>query len=345
MASLTEFDFIDRFLKQQAAQGQPLLAHPASLGIGDDAALIPPLAAGEQLAVTSDMLVEGRHYWPHVDPAALGHKVLAVNLSDLAAMGAQPLAFTLSAGLSRIDDAWLTAFLQGLFALARQHQCALVGGDTVGIPSGAPAVFSVTAWGSVPVGQALRRSGLQGGDDVWVSGHLGDPAYAVSERRCDLKLDRPEPRLQLGVALRGVAHAAIDVSDGLHADLGHMLRASCTASGQSLCAEMDSSTLPLGPVLQKAVADQRLTAKEALLFAGNGGDDYELCFGAAAHHRETIEKLAHDLGCELTRIGKITEATQAATCAQVVWRDRKGEVDTAWSARLERRSYDHFKGS
>ena len=221
---LGEFDFIEQCLIAQAANGQSFYQHAEALGIGDDCAVLPPLPADEQMVVSTDMLVEGRHYVPDVDPRALGHKVLAVNLSDLAAMGAQPIAFTLAAALRGLNAEWLNEFLAGVLDLARETQCALIGGDTTGVPNGGPEVFSVTVMGRVPRGGALRRSGVRDGDDLWVSGALGDPAYAVSERHQDEKLLRPNPRLSLGLGLRSLAHAAIDVSDGLHSEANNNRR-------------------------------------------------------------------------------------------------------------------------
>lgn len=298
MAKLGEFEFIDQFLKTRAGQGQHLFDDPSALGIGDDAALIPPLLQGEQLAVTTDMLVEGRHYYPEVDPQSLGHKVLAVNLSDLAAMGATPVAFTLAAALRSIDQPWLEQFLDGLFTLAQRFQCPLIGGDTVGLPHTAPQSFSVTAMGRVPVGMALRRDGLQAGDDLWVSGNLGDSAYAVQKRSSSDKLNWPQPRIALGLALRGIASAAIDISDGLRPELGHLL-------AKGLSAEIFWDLLPLGQGLQQAIAQGEIRPDDARLFAATGGDEYELLFGAPQASRLEIAQIAARLELPLTRIGLV----------------------------------------
>lgn len=345
MAELTEFQFIDRLLQQQAQQDQPFFAQPHSLGIGDDAAVLPPHPAGEQLVVSTDMLVEGQHYWPTVDPTALGHKVLAVNLSDLAAMGAKPLAFTLSAGLAQIDTTWLQAFLKGLFGLSRRYGCALVGGDTVRVPAGSPQVFSVCIWGSVPIGQALLRGGLQPGDDLWVSGHLGDPAYAVSQHRSDLKLDWPEPRVELGQALMGVAHAAIDISDGLAAEVAHLVKASVQASSISLTATLNWQAIPLGPSLHQAIAAGHLSDQAARIYAANGGDDYELCFSAPQAKRAEIESIAQRLSCPVTRVGQVSGAHPATTAHSVCWRDHHGPLAPDLVQQISSRGYDHFKAS
>src|SRR5690349_13537469 len=220
-----EFELIARYFDR------PVRRSP--LGIGDDCALLQP-GPGLQLAVSTDLLVEGRHFLSTVDPRRLGHKALAVNLSDLAACGAQPLAFTLAIALPQVDEAWLAAFAQGLFALADAHQCELVGGDT----TRGPLAIDITVFGEVPAGQALLRSGAQAGDDLWVSGTLGDARLALEAFRgtvslpqdvfeaARLRLEQPQPRVALGLALRGLASAAIDVSDGLLGDLGHVLERS-----------------------------------------------------------------------------------------------------------------------
>ena len=226
---MNEFDLIARYFTRPARR--------AALGVGDDCALLQP-APGMQLAISSDMLVEGRHFFADVDPAALGHKALAVNLSDLAACGATPLAFTLALALPRVDEVWLQGFSQGLFALADAHGCELVGGDT----TQGPLNICITVFGEVPVvnskSQALLRSGAGAGDDVYVSGTLGDARLALDALRgrltlpaellaqARLRLERPTPRVALGQALRGVASAALDLSDGLLGDLRHILKAS-----------------------------------------------------------------------------------------------------------------------
>ncbi|HMT63737.1 MAG TPA: thiamine-phosphate kinase, partial [Ottowia sp.] len=257
-----EFELIDRHFKRKPAiariQTAPTatnsIANPVVLGIGDDCALLQP-APGMQLAVSTDMLVQGRHFFADVDPAALGHKALAVNLSDLAACGAEPLACTLALALPperARDDAWLAALAGGLFALADAHACSLVGGDT----TAGPLNLCVTVFGQVPAGQALRRDGARVGDDVWVSGTLGDARLALGALRGEWtlpperlaaarqRLERPSPRLALGMALRGSATSAADLSDGLAGDLGHILRAS--AVGARLTAEETTKIVAAG---------------------------------------------------------------------------------------------------
>lgn len=342
MASLGEFDFIGQFLKSQAAQGQPFFDSPLALGIGDDAALIPPLPAGEQLVVATDMLVEGRHYRPDVDPASLGHKVLAVNLSDLAAMGARPVAFTLAAALRSIDQQWLNLFLAGLFDLARSSQCPLIGGDTVGVSSDAPQSFSVTVIGAVPQGQALLRSGAKLGDTLWVSGSLGDAAYAVSRWVADPKLDWPSPRLALGQRLQGLASAAIDISDGLSAEIRHLLEESGSHGPVRLSAVIDWQALPLGPSLRLALQSQSISEDRARVFAATGGDEYELLFAAPASAHDEIAAIGASMGLPLTQIGRLVE-TSASSCG-ISWRDHRGQpIPSELAAECGRGGFDHFK--
>ena len=331
---LGEFDFIEQCLIAQAANGQSFYQHAEALGIGDDCAVLPPLPADEQMVVSTDMLVEGRHYVPDVDPRALGHKVLAVNLSDLAAMGAQPIAFTLAAALRGLNAEWLNEFLAGVLDLARETQCALIGGDTTGVPNGGPEVFSVTVMGRVPRGGALRRSGVRDGDDLWVSGALGDPAYAVSERHQDEKLLRPNPRLSLGLGLRSLAHAAIDVSDGLHSEVMHLLRAS-----GGLGARLNLDALPLGPVLRRSVNEGRLIVQQAHRYAMTGGDEYELVFSAGPAQRDAIERLGRELQLPLTRIGAASFAPQA----QIQWHHAQGQpVSPELQQQVQQGGFRHF---
>ncbi|HEY0822574.1 MAG TPA: thiamine-phosphate kinase [Ramlibacter sp.] len=291
-----EFDLIARYFTRPARRNP--------LGVGDDCALLRP-APGMQLAVSTDMLVEGRHFLSTVDPRSLGHKALAVNLSDLAACGAQPLAFTLSLALPQVDEAWLAGFADGLFALADAHDCELVGGDT----TRGPLTINITVFGEVPAGQALLRSGARAGDDIWVSGTLGDARLALEAFRGTVSLpehvfaaarermDRPQPRVALGLALRGIANAAIDVSDGLLGDLGHVLQQSRAGATIHLgCAQHLLAAARAGFQLDPA----RL---EELVFAG--GDDYELAFTATARHRAAVESAAARAQVPLTRIGHV----------------------------------------
>ena len=272
----------------------------AALGVGDDCALLR-LTPGMQLAVSSDMLVEGRHFLPTVAPARLGHKALAVNLSDLAACGAEPLAFTLALALPRADEAFLAPLAQGLLALADEHGIELVGGDT----TAGPLNLCVTVMGQVPPGQALLRSGAQAGDDLWVSGVLGDARLALEVFRGQVALpgeqfetvrramELPQPRVALGLALRGVASSAIDLSDGLVGDLGHILQ----RSGVAAVVQLDD--LPRSAVL--AGLPQAL--QQLCLLAG--GDDYELLFTAPPAQRSDVIAAGRHAGVALTRCGRI----------------------------------------
>ncbi len=269
----------------------------ALLGGGDDCALLPPTALAT--AVSTDTLVSGVHFFPDVMPASLGHKVLAVNLSDLAAMGATPRAFTLALTLPRIDEPWLEAFASGLYALADEYDIELVGGDT----TRGPLSITVTVMGEVDASLALRRDGAKPGDDMWVSGTLGGAALALEAIRAnqtDLlskvidRLERPIPRIALGQALKGVATAAIDISDGLIADLGHI------AERSSLGASVYWREVPI----HAALARQETSVQQRC--ALSGGDDYELCFTASPQSREVISNISTSIGISLARVGAMT---------------------------------------
>ncbi|GAA4412873.1 thiamine-phosphate kinase [Quisquiliibacterium transsilvanicum] len=282
-----EFELISRFFDRGPARR-------SELGVGDDCAILRAQAPGTTLAVATDMLVAGRHFLASADPASVGHKALAVNLSDLAAMGARPLAFTLALALPDADERWLEGFSAGMFALADQHDCELIGGDT----TRGPLNVCITVLGELPVGAALRRDRAEPGDDLWVSGELGGAALAVRLGEAALpaeraRLDRPQPRVALGLALRHLARAAIDVSDGLVGDLGHVCERSRVG------AEVQWPAVPLAPGLAQSAAQDR----PALALAG--GDDYELLFSAAPENRSSIEALAGPLGLRLSRIGRI----------------------------------------
>jgi thiamine-monophosphate kinase len=288
-----EFDLIARYFTRPAKR--------SPLGVGDDCALLAP-AAGMQLAVSSDMLVEGRHFLPAVDAQRLGHTALAVNLSDLAACGAKPLAFTLALALPAVDEGWLADFSRGLFALADRHGCELVGGDT----TRGPLNICITVFGEVPAGGALLRSGTKAGDDIWVSGTLGCARLALEAflgarslpddlfERARARLELPTPRVALGQALRGIASAAIDVSDGLAGDLGHILKAS--GVGATLDADAAAGLVGIGTAFD-------LGTRRACALAG--GDDYELCFTAPPSMRKAAEQAARTSNTPITRIGCI----------------------------------------
>ncbi len=289
---LGEFDLIAKFFTREVAR--------AALGVGDDCALLA-LGPGLQLAVSTDMLVEGRHFLPTVPADRLGHKALAVNLSDLAACGARPLAFTLALALPRVDEAFLGGFARGLLDLADAHGCELIGGDT----TQGPLNVCISVFGEVPVGQALLRSGARAGDDLWASGRLGDARLALEVFRGSVSLgasgfdevrramETPQPRVALGQSLRGIATAAIDVSDGLLGDLRHLLR----RSGVGAVVEIDS--VPRSAVLQ------RLPEKLQRVCTLAGGDDYELVFTAPAIAADRVRRAAADAAVDVSCIGRI----------------------------------------
>lgn len=293
--SLSEFDLIGRYFAACGATRRDVLK-----GVGDDAALLRP-PSGMELAVTQDTLVCGVHFFPDVDPVALGHKALAVNLSDLAAMGADPAWVTLGLTLPDTDEGWLQAFSHGFAALARASGVSLIGGDT----TRGPLSLSVTAMGWVPAGQALRRDGARPGEGVWVSGTLGDAGLALRALQDGVevsgldylrsRLERPQPRLALGKALRGIAGCAIDISDGLAADLGHILQASAVG------AELNLSDIPCSQAVEDYVA---CTGDWSVPLAS--GDDYELCFTLAEDRSQDLQDLIRHMDCPVTHIGRIT---------------------------------------
>jgi len=316
-----EFDLIKRYFSRPARH--------AVLGVGDDCALLAP-TAGMQLALSTDMLVEGRHFLSTINPVHLGHKALAVNLSDLAACGAKPRAFMLSLALPRVDEAWLSGFAQGLWALADAFECELIGGDT----TQGPLNISITVIGDVPAGKALLRSGAQVGDDIYVSGTLGDARVALEVFRghfsvpesvfltARTRMEQPTPRIGLGLALRGLATSAADISDGLLGDLGHILQAS------QVGADIDTAmALPL-----LACASQlNLPQAQQLEFILSGGDDYELVFTAPPQWRADVLAAGVTSNTSVTRIGKV----RAGQGVQL--RDAAGQpMDQRFT------SFDHF---
>ena len=332
---MSEFDLIRRHFTRATPN--------ALLGIGDDAALLQ-VSAGNVLAVSTDMLVSGTHFLADADPYLLGHKTLAVNLSDMAAMGAVPRWAILAISLPEADEAWLERFSAGFFALARQYGVELVGGDT----TRGPLNLCVTIFGEVPAQQALRRNGARLGDEIWVSGCLGDAALALAHLQgrialseaeladCAPALHQPQPRVALGLALRGVANCAIDISDGLLADLGHILDSS------QVGAHIEFAALPLSPAMleymgarasrpQASGRDARAPeiVKQCAL---SGGDDYELCFTAPAMRHAELLSIGARLELPLTCIGKIV-AGQGC-----IVHDASGNT-----INVEAGGYDHFR--
>lgn len=298
---MNEFELIARFFSR------PSRSASVHLGVGDDATLLEP-SAGCELAVSVDMLVAGRHFFADADPEKLGHKVLAVNLSDMAAMGAKPRWALLAGALPDLDQGWLAAFARGFYALADRHGVELVGGDT----TRGPLNLCVTILGEVPEGKALKRSGAKPGDDIYVSGALGDAAYAVAAMSGRTgpdaaaldatrgRLETPVPRIALGVALREVASAALDLSDGLTGDLPHILERS------GVGAVVDLAAIPRSETLARMLGGAERTLALRLLLGG--GDDYELCFTAPRASAARIQAIGSETGLSLTRIGSITEA-------------------------------------
>lgn len=293
---MDEFSVIERFFKQQRVQRDDV-----PLGIGDDAAVVRA-PAGSELAITTDVLVSGVHFPENTEPAAIGHKALAVNLSDLAAMGAAPAWATLGLTIPRIEESWLAGFSSGFLGLAEAFDVQLVGGDT----TGGSLTIAVQLTGILDGERYLTRSGANEGDAIYVSGTLGDAAMGLRARNTASdrpesdhayfieRLNRPTPRVALGLSLVGHATAAIDVSDGLAADLGHL----CAASG--IGAVVDVSELPLSEAYRRVLP--KVGRGPALTF----GDDYELCFTVASNDAPEVERLARGIGVAVTRIGHMT---------------------------------------
>ena len=319
----SEFDLIARYFARPTPQ--------AVLGPGDDCALLAP-STGMELAITTDMLVAGTHFFADTDPTQLGWKTLAVNLSDLAAMGAKPRWVLLAGSLPEANEPWLASFAEGLFACAKRYAVDLIGGDT----TRGPLNLCVTALGEVPAGKALRRDGARPGDDLWISGHPGLAALGLAQlqnktklpeplkTRCITALQRPLPRIELGQALQNgsLANSAIDVSDGLLGDLGHI------AERSGVTAEVVAAQLPCLP----GGVDPALARQTQL----TGGDDYELIFSASPDKRSAIAKLAAELDLPLWRIGQISEAT--GNCGGTV----KLLDDNGHDTPLTYKGFDHF---
>ena len=305
-AALGEFELIARYFKRPARRADVIV------GVGDDCAVLEP-RAGMQLAISSDMLVSGRHFFPDADPYKLGHKALAVNLSDLAACGARPLAFTLALALPEARAEWLEPFSAGLLALADVHHCALIGGDT----TKGPLNICITVFGEVPAGAALLRSGARADDDIWVSGTLGDARLALEERwghlalpeavraAAQARMDTPIPRVALGLALRGVASAAADVSDGLLGDLGHILTQSGVGATIDTKVAIDLLAARADSMGTNGTFASAVSYDKALACVLSGGDDYELVFTAPVHARDAVLAAGESCGTAVTRIGTI----------------------------------------
>ena len=334
-----EFDLIERFFKQRSVD-RPNSA--IALGIGDDCALINS-SNNHQMAISTDMLVEGRHFLVGADPYLLGRKCLAVNLSDLAAMGASPVGFTLAIAMPEVKVNWLESFSNGLWDMANEHDCQLIGGDT----TAGPLTISITIFGHVPKDQSLKRNQAQVGDDIWVSHQVGDARLSLGALRQEWALSaqefsavsqrmhNPTPRTELGKHLVGLAHAAIDISDGLLGDLSHILHQSSVSADILIDQVPGSKTLN-----SKSIELQRLCKL-------TGGDDYELCFTAASQQASKIETLAAHLGLTLTKIGSITQQpsnqNQAPTQRLIRLIDGNGQELSSSLGEQYLKSFDHFK--
>jgi thiamine-monophosphate kinase len=321
-SDISEFDLIENYFTDMTSTRGDVV-----LGIGDDAALLRP-PQGRDLALSVDTLVAGVHFFPDVSPLDLGHKVLAVNLSDLAAMGAEPAWATLALTLPEVDDLWLREFSRGFRELAAHYDLQLVGGDT----TFGPLSITVQVQGLLPMGKALTRSGAQVGDDIYVTATLGDAALALSymrdeDDRGDLqqilhRLERPIPRVEVGLALRDYASSAIDISDGLAADLGHILQAS------QVGATVELDRIPLSPPVSAAI---QVSQDWSIAIAG--GDDYELCFTLPPVHRDRVAAISRQTGVVMSRIGVIEAQT-----------DLRFLLPDGSRLTPEHIGYDHFSG-
>lgn len=318
---LSEFQLITRYFTRPLLKTDDIV-----LGIGDDCALLKILS-GMQLAISTDMLVEGKHFFKNINPAILGRQSLAVNLSDLAAMGAQPVAFMLALALPTANKKWLTLFSKSLLKLADEYNCKLIGGDT----TKGPLTINITIFGTVPHGQALRRDVAKVGDDIWVSGTIGDARLALAIYRKEIHIKKTHnnilqinlpiiPRIKLGIALRGIAHAAIDISDGLAGDLIHILESS------NVGALLYVDSLPISSILRQ----QSLIIRRN--FTLSGGDDYELCFTSPVKQRKKVIAAAMHSATTITRVG-IIEATPGLRLIDT--NDKLLNIDIT--------TFDHFK--
>lgn len=317
---LGEFELIHRYFTRDSVN--------AVLGIGDDAALLA-VSPGKVLAVSTDMLVSGRHFFPNADPYLLGRKSLAVNLSDMAAMGAKPRWATLSLALPNADEAWLAPFADGFFSMADEYEVELVGGDT----TKGPLNICVQIMGEVDQNNVLQRDGARVGDLIWVSGELGGAALGLrylrgetiaandSFSRCAARLHNPSPRVALGLALQGIAHSAIDISDGLIGDLSHIL------SRSGVAAEIRLDAVPCH--LDLARYSKESWAQQALLA---GGDDYELCFTAPSDQSKAIQEISRQLNLPLATIGEIVPGSG------LVVREANGDA-----LNFDFKAFDHFR--
>ena len=323
--SSSEFDLIRRYFTDQQSSRKDV-----SLGIGDDAALLWP-PSGQLLVASVDTLISGVHFLKDTSPYSIAYKSLAVNLSDMAAMVAEPAWITLAITLPDTDDAWLTEFSRGLFALANEYNIQLVGGDTTHSPITGSLSITINITGFVPEGLALTRSGAVAGDSIYVTGTLGDAGAGLLYQQNKLKvsasagktlsnkLDRPKAQVSVGMALRELASASIDISDGLSSDLAHLLVAS------NVGADVAVDNLPLSDVFKS------LKLKDGWQLAASAGDDYELCFTVAESHEKKMQQTLDSMGCAYTKIGTVSSQKG------IRWLDESGNKLT-----LSIAGYDHF---
>ncbi|OUV03542.1 MAG: thiamine-phosphate kinase [Betaproteobacteria bacterium TMED82] len=330
---MTEFEIIDKYLKKLGHfKNNKFLSKDSFIGIGDDGAVLP-LAGNEETVVSTDTMVEGTHFLAESDPSSVGQKLLSVNVSDIAAMGAEPVCFTLNLTLYEYNHLWLTNFCEGLSKIAVENNCPLVGGDITKGKKGGSKVLSVTILGLTVNNKVLRRDSLNVGDDIWISGDLGEVSTALSLNKYSEKLNFPRPRLELARKIRNFASSAIDISDGLSTELAHMLFASSKKQNRNFCIEIyfDAFENCLSPWMRVWLKG-RVSNFDLCKIASASGDEYELCFSASKRERNLIKKLSEKLKMPLTLIGEVFENSdsyrfkESVSSSGVVWLKSKGEV-------------------
>ncbi len=303
---MDEFQCIEKFFKKNGCPVNSVLSNRFFVGVGDDASVFK-LDKNFPIVITTDMLAEGVHFSSEIDPFSLGKRVLAVNLSDLAAMGACPLGFTLGLGLNVLNSSWLLAFSRGLFEVSRNYKCELLGGDTIKHQS-SHNFFSVTAIGYIEGEKALRRNGMKLGDDIWVSGDLGEPITALQLQKESKKLLQPIPKVDLGLKIRELATSSIDLSDGLSSDLRHLIGASFPKNSGKIFVELYFEEML--KCLSQNMVNWFAGKKDNLdlvMLALQSGDEYELCFSAPVDARTKIRDIGKNLNLPLTLIGSVRE--------------------------------------
>ena len=303
---MTEFEIINKYFEKLGQfEDHKFLSKKDFLGIGDDGAVLP-LMQNEGIVVSTDMMVEGTHFLPDADAFSVGYKLLSVNLSDIAAMGADPICYTLSLSLNVYDHLWLSNFCNGLSELSVKHKCPLVGGDLTRGSKNSCKVFSVTILGVVSNEKILRRDSIKVDDDIWISGDLGEPSTALLLNKSSKKLDYPLPRLDVAGKIRNFANSAIDISDGLSSELAHLVFASSVKQNINYCIEIyfDSFDSCLSPLMKKWLKGTS-SFFDLCKVACSSGDEYEICFSAPKEKRSTIRTLSKNINTPLTLIGKV----------------------------------------